>query len=322
MTINLNRIFSGAISAITLSVIGLIAIQLSLPAQALDLGKSLKEIIKEKSVSEPNSTDTVKTDATSTPPDSTSTNADNDNGQAKAPVINWKNPTQAEEINLGKQITGSILGASPLVQDDGLQTYVNQVGKWVAMQSERPDLPWHFGIIDSQDLNAFAAPGGYILVTKGLYQSLENEAQLAGVLGHEIAHVVKKHQLKILQKQALLGYGTQWIKSKVADNQLTKKAIGTSAEISARSLDKTAEYEADRMGMVLAYRAGYDIYGLPEVLQMLGQVNSADDSVILLFKTHPMPNERIAKISESAGNSLDKLAVGQTLENRLYKLKN
>jgi Zn-dependent protease with chaperone function len=77
--------------------------------------------------------------------------------------------SEAEEARIGQQIAGNLLGAAPLVRDDGLQRYVNQVGRWVALQSERPDLNWHFGVIESEDLNAFAAPGGYIFLTKGLY---------------------------------------------------------------------------------------------------------------------------------------------------------
>ena len=197
---------------------------------------------------------------------------------------------------------------------------MNKVGRWVASQSERDNLPWKFGVIDSADLNAFAAPGGYVLITKGLYQKLQNEAQLAGVLGHEIAHVVKKHQLKVLQKQQLLNVGSSWLKEKLGKTKLADKAIGTGDEISARGLDKDAEFEADRMGMVLAARAGYDAFGLAEVLQTIGQTNKSDSSVALLFKTHPAPDERLAKLSDAAGDQLDNIKAGKTLENRLYKL--
>jgi beta-barrel assembly-enhancing protease len=236
--------------------------------------------------------------------------------------INWKSPSQTEEIAIGREVTGNILGAAPLVKDDALQQYVNKVGRFVANQSERADLPWKFGVIDSADLNAFAAPGGYVLITKGLYQKMTNEAQLAGVLGHEIAHVVKKHQLKILQKQQVVGYGAGWLAKKLGkNNELAKKAIGSGAEISARSLDKDAEFEADRMGVVLATRAGYDAYGLADVLQTIGATNKTDSSVALLFKTHPAPDERLAKLGDSAGARLDKIAEGKTLEARLYKLK-
>src|SRR6476469_9950620 len=144
-----------------------------------------------------------------------------------------------EKIAIGREITGNLLGAAPLVKDEALQKYVNSVGRWVASQSERPDLPWHFGVIDSEDLNAFSAPGGYVVITKGIYRKLTNEAQLAGILGHEIAHVVKKHQLKILQKQQLLNAGSSLLSDKLGkDNKLVSKAIGSGAEISARSLDK------------------------------------------------------------------------------------
>lgn len=241
--------------------------------------------------------------------------------QKTEPEFNWKKPSKAEEIALGREITGSILGAAPLVKDEALQKYVNQVGRWVASQSERADLPWKFGVIESADLNAFAAPGGYVLITKGLYQKLQNEAQLAGVLGHEIAHIVKKHQLKVLQKQQLLNAGASLITDQFSKkDKIAKKLIGNGAEISARSLDKDAEFEADRMGIVLASRAGYDTFGLVEVLQTIGETNKSDNSVALLYKTHPHPDERLAKLGDSAGGKLDNVKSGKTLENRFYKL--
>lgn len=241
--------------------------------------------------------------------------------EPEKPTFNWKNPSKEEEIALGREITGSLLGAAPLVKDAALQQYVNKIGRWVASQSERENLPWKFGVIDSADINAFAAPGGYVLITKGLYQKLQNEAQLASVLGHEIAHVVKKHQLKVLQKQQLLNAGSSWLKEKFGKTKLADKAIGTGAEISARGLDKDAEFEADRMGMVLAARAGYDAFALAEVLQTISQTNKSDSSVALLFKTHPAPDERLAKLSDAAGSQLDNVKAGKTLENRLYRLK-
>ena len=197
------------------------------------------------------------------------------------------------------------------------------MGRWVASQSERPELPWRFGVIESNDLNAFAAPGGYVVITKGLYKKLTNEAQLAGVLGHEIGHVVKKHQLKVLQKQQLLNLGASFLSDKLSsDSALVSKAIGTGAEISARSLDKNAEYEADRLGLSYATRAGYEPFSLTDVLQILGQTNKNDGSVALLFKTHPHPDERLAILGDAVGSRLDKIKGGLTLENRFYQLKN
>ena len=305
-----------------LAAAGLLATQ----ANALDLNKVLKDVVKEKveEVKNGGETPAKKTPESATaaaPATPAAATVETPSVTTSANTINWKNPNVDEEIALGRNITGSLLGAAPLVKDDALQQYVNKVGRWVASQSERADLPWKFGLIESADINAFAAPGGYVLITKGLYQKLTNEAQLAGVLGHEIAHVVKKHQLKVLQKQQLLNFGADKLGDLFGKNdKLAKKAISSGAEISARSLDKDAEFEADRMGMVLATRAGYDAYGLAEVLQTIGQTNKADSSVALLFKTHPAPDERLAKLGDSAGSQLDNVKVGKTLENRLYKL--
>jgi predicted Zn-dependent protease len=310
-------------------------------AQAFDLGKELEKAAKQKIEEVKNgekteaeaakSAETPATPAPSNPTPSANTGAvagdavpavETTKAEPEKPEFNWKKPSKEEEIALGREITGSILGAAPLVKDEALQQYVNKVGRWVASQSERSDLPWKFGVIDSNDLNAFAAPGGYVLITKGLYQKLTNEAQLAGVLGHEIAHVVKKHQLKVLQKQQLLNIGAGKLSDLLGKNdKLAKKALGTGAEISARSLDKDAEFEADRMGLVLAARAGYEAFGLPEVLQTIGHTSKNDSSVALLFKTHPSPDERLAKLGDSVGASLDKAKAGKTLENRFYILK-
>jgi len=226
-----------------------------------------------------------------------------------------------EEIAVGRQIAGNLLGASHLVKDAALQKYVNLVGRWVALQSERPDLDWHFGVIESDDINAFAAPGGYIFVTKGLYRLLDNEAQLAGVLAHEVAHVVKKHHYKVIQQAKVVDIGSKLLSEKAGkDNQLIQKLIGSGAEIVARGLDKNAEYEADRMGVVLAARAGYDQYALPEVLQEMGHYTAGDDSVKLLFKTHPLPDDRLAHLDQSMGDRLDNLK-GETIASRFYRLK-
>ena len=105
-----------------------------------------------------------------------------------------------DEIDMGNKLIAGLLGAAPLVKNDALQQYVNDVGSWIAAQTKRKKLPWRFGVIDSTGVNAFAAPGGQILITAGLYQLLENEAQLAGVLAHEIAHVVDKHHLRLYKK--------------------------------------------------------------------------------------------------------------------------
>ena len=242
-------------------------------------------------------------------------------GQAVGTMGVQKEGADVEEIAVGRQIAGNLLGASPLVKDKALQKYVNSVGRWVANQGERPDLEWHFGVIDSSDINAFAIPGGYIFVTQGLYRLLESEAQLAGVLAHEIAHVVRKHHYRVIQQARVVDFGSKLINQKIGqDSELVQRLIGSGAEVVARALDKNAEYESDRMGVVLSARAGYDQYALAEVLQQMGHYSREDDSVKLLFKTHPLPDDRLSHLDEAMGETLDDLK-GATVSARFYKLK-
>lgn len=324
------RLFTHKNTMISAIVAGLL-ISTSFQSNAFDFKGALKEAIDQKldmdSDKKPDSPKEAEMPSNSVDANGQSpidaTNAANAKPGGTEATINWKNPSQSEEIALGREIAGNLLGAAPLVKDEALQKYVNAVGRWVASQSERPDLPWRFGVIESDDLNAFATPGGFVMITKGLYRQLTNEAQLAGVLGHEIGHIVKKHQLKVLQKQQLLNIGASFLSNKFGkDNKLVSKAIGSGAEISARSLDKSAEYEADRLGMSFATRAGYEPFGLVEVLQTLSETNKNDGSVALLFKTHPLPDERLAALGDAVGSKLDNIKGGKTLENRFYKLKN
>lgn len=217
---------------------------------------------------------------------------------------------EKEEIEVGREITGRMLGAAPLVADDALQTYVNQVGRWVAMQSERPDLPWRFGVIDSPSINAFAAPGGYVLVTRGLYEILDSEAQLAAVLGHEIAHVVQRHHINVMRKTAAISAGAQLAQVRER-SELVGRLIGTGAEVFARALDKDAEFEADRLGLVLAARAGYSFHGLIEVLHKLSARGAGDASLALLFKTHPHPGERLSRLGDALAPRVAELPAGR-----------
>lgn len=227
--------------------------------------------------------------------------------------------TVEEEVAIGRQAAGNLLGVAPLVDNARLQIYVNRVGRWIASRSARPELPWRFGVIESNDINAFAAPGGYVLVTKGLYRVLRNESELAGVLAHEIAHIVEKHHLKLLGQQRLLDRAGQVLTDAVGHNEHVGKLIGSGAEIFARRLDKDAEHDADRLAMVLAARAGYDPFGLPMVLQDLARAASHDSRVALLFRTHPHPDERLAKL-EDVGERLDGVR-GNVNGKRFYRLR-
>lgn len=226
-----------------------------------------------------------------------------------------------EENRIGKQISGNLLGAVPLVRDDALQRYVNRVGNWVALQSGRKETVWHFGVLDTEDINAFAAPGGYVFVTRGLYRRLNNEAELAGVLGHEIAHVAQKHHLKLLKQSSLIGALGQAASSKAKrSDPAVQNLIGNGAEIMARGLDKDAEFEADRIGMVFAARAGYTPWGLPDVLQDLAGMPASDKRTSLLTQTHPHPADRLAALGEAVGERLDAVQ-GKDVASRFYRIR-
>ena len=231
--------------------------------------------------------------------------------------------SEQEEIQIGRQLAGNLLGAAPLVKDERLQRYVNRVGRWVAAQGERPDLQWTFAVLESDDLNAFALPGGYVFVTKGLFNLLANEAELAGVLGHEVAHVMLRHHLKVLKKSQAIELVGGLLGSQVAQRDTfgaRQALLGKGAEALARGLDKSAEFEADHAGIVLATRAGYVPYGLPEVLRRMGSRNPRDASLSLLFKTHPLPQERLEKLGDAMGASFDRFDAAKALPERLKRL--
>ena len=223
-----------------------------------------------------------------------------------------------EEFAVGRQLAGNLLGAAPLVRNPRLQEYVNKVGLWVAMQSERPDIPWRFGVIETDSINAFAAPGGYVFITKGLYNLLRTEEELAGVLGHEIAHIVKQHHWNVIKQQKLVAGATNIATSQIADNAILQKYIGQGAEMLARGLDKNAEYESDRMGVVLARRAGYDASGLLSVLDRIAEKPAKE--VLLLYSTHPTPVDRSNSLSDTFAANSTMLDGGKQV-NRVVRLE-
>jgi predicted Zn-dependent protease len=232
--------------------------------------------------------------------------------------------TLEEEIELGRGLSARVLGAAPLVNDPELQRYVNRVGLWLALQSERPDLPWRFGVIDSTDVNAFALPGGTILITAGLYDRLRDESELAGVLGHEIAHVVQKHQLEAIKKAAGRALFSDLAGEAIANSgdqavrMFGDEVFNAGMNIFAKGLDKQDEYDADQRGMVLAARGGYTPYGLAGVLQTLDASGGAAGGMALMLSTHPTPADRIERLLESVGDKLDPYASAQT-PGRLYR---
>jgi predicted Zn-dependent protease len=222
----------------------------------------------------------------------------------------------AQEAIIGAEAGAVLVGAVRPVNNPKLQRYVNEVGLWVALHTERPDIPWRFGVLDTATVNSFAAPGGYVFITRGMLGQLRNEAELAGVLAHETVHVVDKHYLKAVQKNAGLELALDLVGStaKANRNQLSMLSNGFK-ELYARGLDKEDEFDADRKGVIIATRAGYDPYGLPAVLQSLSAMRAGDADLAYLFATHPAPNDRLTRIDDIAP-TLDRYADQPVLADR------
>lgn len=219
-----------------------------------------------------------------------------------------------EEVEIGGNLISGLLGAAPLVDNARLQHYVNDVGYWVAAQSERRDLPWQFGVIQSNGINAFAAPGGYIVVTQGLFNLLENEAQLAAVLAHEIAHVVRKHHLKALQKTMKREFWSDLAVDAVSDGEDREKLrdlINAGVQLYATGLDREYEFDADLRGIVLAARAGYDPYAFLDVLTTIDSINPTAEELSVLMKTHPPTSERLEQLASRMDGRMDAYANGR-----------
>ena len=231
--------------------------------------------------------------------------------------------SETEEADIGRESAAVLLGAAPLLDDARVQAYVNKVGLWVALQSDRPDLKWRFAVLDDADINAFAAPGGYVFITKGLLARLRNESELAGVLAHEIGHVVATHHLIAIRKEArvkLAGMAIQAALDKSEEDAERLRALGRGAKlIYSRGLDRKDEHDADRIGVVLAARAGYDPYGLVAVLQTLERMNPASGELGLLLKTHPKPGDRIVYLDKLMKGQLGSASDGELGEARFRR---
>ncbi len=222
------------------------------------------------------------------------------------------NIDEPREIEIGRQLGAVLLGSKPLHPDMELQRYVNQLGRWISLQSERPQLPWTFAVLDDAGYNAFAAPGGYVFVTKGLIDRCADEAELAGILAHEITHVTAKHHLHAMRKTAQSGVLTQLVASQIKTNAVgnlvASQVLALGRNLYARGLDQTDEYDADRTGVALATRAGFDPYGLVAVLQQLRTATPDNPMFTLALATHPPAQARLDQLELAMGKSLESFA--------------
>lgn len=213
--------------------------------------------------------------------------------------------SEQDEIAIGREVAAKTLGAYRVVRNDPLQRYLNQVGVWVALQSPRPDLPWQFAAVESAEVNAFAVPGGTVLITAGMLALVANEAELACVIGHEVAHIVHKHHLDLLKKASLIQTGAALAETQVREGDgagvAKKYALAEGAELFTRGLDRGAERDADADGVLYAARAGYDPSSCLNFMRRMAGLKGEANALAALYRTHPRAGERVADVERTLG---------------------
>jgi predicted Zn-dependent protease len=206
--------------------------------------------------------------------------------------------SEAQEIQMGQQYDSQVVATIGLYQDPAWQRYIQQFGARLAAKTERPNLPWTFRVVDDPAVNAFALPGGFVYVTRGLLAHLTSEAELAGVVGHEIGHVTARHTAAEMSKQEVIGLG-------LAVGSMASAGIAKYAGTANQALgvlylkfSRDDESQADQLGLRYMQRANYDPRQMTEVLRMLDRVGAAEGGARLpsWLETHPSPVDRIAAV--------------------------
>jgi predicted Zn-dependent protease len=206
--------------------------------------------------------------------------------------------TEAQEIEMGRQVAADAVRSLGLVDDQALQDYVHRLGTMMAATSERPHLPWSFGVVDDPTPNAFAAPGGFIFVTRGLLAMMRNEAELMGVLGHEIGHVTARHSVTLISRAQLaqIGLGVGAILSPTVAQ--LGDLLGGGMQLLFLHYGRDAERQADDLGFRYMLEHNYDAREMVNVftaLQRSGEL-AGQSPVPTWLASHPNPEERIQRI--------------------------
>ena len=208
--------------------------------------------------------------------------------------------TEDQEIQMGREVAAAAEAQLGLVDDARLQEYVQRVGISLAQASERPALPWTFRVVDDPTPNAFAAPGGFIFITRGLLAMMRNEAELATVLGHEIGHVTARHSVSMMSKAQLgqIGLGVGSIISPTVA-QFGELAAG-GLQLLFLSYSRDDERQADDLGYRYALTQGYDVREMVKVFVSLQQTSklAGDSPIPNWLSSHPYPAERIVRIDK------------------------
>ena len=206
-----------------------------------------------------------------------------------------------QEIEIGRGIAATIAGHYGVVEDTALDAYVRLVGTTVAAVDPRPDVQYRFAVLDTDQVNAFAAPGGYVFVTRGALAIMEDEAMLAGVLAHEVGHVNHKDVVEEIQSRARTDLGITEAAERVdvTGEEYLQKAIESGASALFMGLSREDELAADAFGVRTAGAAGYDPSGLRRFVEAISTAPSENRS--LLTKTHPDADDRIEAMDREIG---------------------
>ena len=224
--------------------------------------------------------------------------------------------TDAEESALGQQVSERIRGRYGVVQDAGVHRYISLLGMALAQGSTRPNLLWTFIVLDTDGVNAFAAPGGYVHITRGALALVKNEAELAGVLGHEIIHVTEKHTIRAIQKSKAVQMGAAETLS--GSSALMEKAVtATYDNIVERGFGRAEENESDENGVTLANKTGYAPNGLVTFLTTLKDRNKDSNEKRGLFASHPEMQDRLDRVTKQIASQ--KLTATATVQPRFAK---
>jgi len=239
--------------------------------------------------------------------------------------------SQQQEVQLGQEYAQQIAQQLPLISDPEVSRYVNVLGDSIAKLTPRGDLDWHFYVVDSKEVNAFAVPGGFVYVNRGLIERADKMDELAGVLGHEIGHVVKRHSIKQMQQMqgANIGVTLACVLTNVCNAPGASDVINIGAGAVFAKFSRTDEKEADDQGFANVIHAGISPQGMVTMFQkLINERKTKPAGVSAWFATHPLEEDRIADI-QSQINALPRGTLARlttdsknfhTFKNRLASL--
>ena len=210
-----------------------------------------------------------------------------------------------QEIAIGEQQDVQVRKEMGVYSDRALQDYISGIGMRLAANSDRPNLPWHFTIVDTPAVNAFALPGGYIYITRGILPYLQDEAQLAGVLGHEIGHVTARHAAQQYSRSvgAELGLlaGAIFVPQTRPFTELGESGVS----VLMLKYSRDDEAQSDALGVKYAARTGWDPAGVPQMLTTLGRIEDASDNkgTPSWLQTHPLAADRVERVQSAVAEA-------------------